>query len=124
MGAGTMLLAGLLWTVGALPEGVMAMKERAIQIPINLNRPEQIKELLLFVSTDQGRTWQQKAYATPGQQFFAYTAPEDGMYWFQVCVINKNGSREPKDLNQLNPGLMVLIDTQPPVLRITSCDKA
>jgi hypothetical protein len=124
MGAGTMALAGLLsLTAGALPPEIMPMKDRAIQIPIVLNRPQQVRELMLFVSSDQGKTWKQEAWATPDKQFFPFYAKEDGIYWFQVCIIDQNGRRDPPDLNQLKPGLMVLIDTQPPILKISGADK-
>jgi hypothetical protein len=123
MGAGTIALASLLWAAAALPPDVMAVKDRAIQIPINLIKPQEVRELLLFVSTDQGRTWQQVSYATPDKKFFPFFAPSDGMYWFQVCTVDQRGVRTPADLNQMEPGLKVLIDSQPPVLRITSADR-
>jgi len=122
MGAGTLALASLLWAAAALPPDVMPVKDRAIQIPINLIKPQEVRELLLFVSTDQGRTWQQVSYATPDKKFFPFFAPSDGEYWFQVCTIDQRGQRHPSDLNQ-EPGLKVLIDTLPPVLRIISADK-
>lgn len=119
----TMLVAGWMACVGTLPPDVVPMKDRAIQIPIVLNRPQQIRELLLFVSNDQGRTWQQVAVARPDQQYFPFTAREDGLYWFQVVTIDHRNEREPSDLNQLKPALAILVDTQPPLLRITSAEK-
>ena len=124
MGAGTMALAGLLSMTAALPPEVMPMKDRAIQIPIVLAaQPTQLRELLLFVSSDQGRTWKQEAWATPDKQYFPFTAKDDGIYWFQVCAVFQNGRRDPPDLNQLKPGLIVLIDTQPPILKLAAAEK-
>src|SRR5262249_20805329 len=95
MGAGTLLLAGVLWANSALPPDMIAMKERSIQIPINFNekRRHEIRDLFLYVSTDQGVTWNNEGRATPDKQFFAYTAPNDGVYWFAVMIIHQNGSR-------------------------------
>ena len=122
MGAGTLTLASLLWAAAALPPDVMPVKDRAIQIPINLIKPQEVRKLYLFVSTDQGRTWQQVSYATPDKKMFPFFAPADGQYWFQVCTVDQRGKRNPSDLNQ-EPGLKVLIDTLPPIVRITAADK-
>jgi hypothetical protein len=124
MGAGTMALAGLLMlSAGALPAEVVPLREKAIQIPIELNKPAVVRELYLFVSTDQGRTWRQDGYATPDKKFFPFYAREDGIYWFQMQVVHKDGTKDPADLNQMKPALAVLVDTQPPILRITNADK-
>ncbi|HEV3142508.1 MAG TPA: hypothetical protein VGZ47_01335 [Gemmataceae bacterium] len=125
MSAGTMILASLLWAAGALPSDVTAMNRRTIQIPIQINpdRGNDIAELLLFVSMDQGKNWTQEGRARPGDQAFSYYAPMDGLYWFQMCVVFKNGQREPMDLNQMPPGLKVYFDTVPPVLRIRSAER-
>ena len=126
MGAGTLLLAGLLWGAAALPPDTIALKDRALKIPIqfNPNRRQEIKELLLFVSTDQGRTWTQEARAKSSDEFFPYYAPQDGIYWFAVCTIDFQGRREPPDVNQLPPGLKVLIDTQPPKLQLRTAERS
>lgn len=123
MNGATLLAAGVLSCLGALPPDVVPMKDRAIQIPIIVNRPQQIRELHLYVSTDQGRTWQQAAVARPDQQFFPFSARDDGLYWFQVVTVDHRHERDPADLNQVRPALTILIDTQPPVLRLTAAEK-
>jgi hypothetical protein len=125
MGAGTVLLAGLLWSAAVLPPDTIAMKDRAIQIPIQFNpaRRQEIQELRLFVSTDQGRTWTQEARAKPTDQFFSFYAPQDGIYWFAVSITDIRGNREPADVNQMPPGLKVLVDTQPPILQLKTAER-
>lgn len=125
MGAGALTLLSLMWTAGALPADVAALNQRAIQIPIEFNpaRRREIRELLLFVSVDQGRNWTQEAVAKATDEAFNFYAPRDGIYWFSVCVIDLNGRREPADINAAPPGLKVLIDTQPPILRIRSAER-
>jgi hypothetical protein len=125
MGAGTLTFLSLLWTAGALPPDVAALNQRAIQIPIEFNpsRRREIRELLLFVSEDQGRNWTQEAVAKPTDEAFNFSAKRDGVYWFSVCIIDLNGRREPVDINAAPPGLKVLIDTQPPVLRMRTADR-
>src|SRR5262249_61385856 len=112
MGAGTMALAALMLVAGAQPPEVVPLKDKAIQIPIELNRPQVVRELLLFVSTDQGRTWHNEGYAKPDKKFFPFYAREDGVYWFQMQIIHQDGTKEPADLSQMKPALAVLVDTQ------------
>lgn len=121
----TLTMLSLIWSAGTLPADVAALNQRAIQIPIEFNagRRREIKELLLFVSVDQGRNWTQEAVALPTDEAFNFYAPRDGIYWFSVCVIDQNGRREPIDINAAPPGLKVLIDTQPPVLRMRIAER-
>ena len=72
-----------------------------MKIPIDYNpaRRREIKELLLYVSPDQGQTWQQHAVAMPDRDaFFTFNAPADGIYWFNMVVVDKSGRREPADV--------------------------
>src|SRR5262249_15701465 len=80
--------------------------ERAIQIPINFNPPRrhEIRELLLFVSTDQGATWNQEARAKPDSQFFSFYAANDGVYWFAIAILDVNNQLNPPDLKRITPG--------------------
>src|SRR5262249_3313917 len=100
MGLASLLLSGLMACPAALPQGVYAHNTRALQIPININpaRRHEIRELLLFVSTDGGRHWSQEAVATPDKQFFPYYAKADGVHWFSVVVVNQQGARDPQDV--------------------------
>ena len=51
--------------------------------------PGQVKQVQLYVSTDQGRDWRYVASASPGAGVFpVYTAPADGTYWFGVRAID------------------------------------
>lgn len=128
MGAGTLALAGLLWAAAALPSDIAAMKERAIQIPITFNekRRHEIRDLYLFVSTDQGLSWNQEGRATPDKQFFPFYAQNDGMYWFAVVIVDHNGRREPPNLNQIasNQVMKILFDTQPPIVQLQSAERS
>ena len=125
MGAGTLALAGLLWATAVLPPDMIAMKDRAIQIPINFNkeRRHEIHDLFLFVSTDQGLSWNQEGRAAPDKQFFPFYAQNDGVYWFAVMIVDHNGRKDPPDLRQMPPGLKVLIDTQPPVVQLRTAER-
>jgi beta-lactamase regulating signal transducer with metallopeptidase domain len=86
---------------------------RRFRLPMQVEpeRKKDIKALLLFVSSDQGKTWTQHAEATPDQDAFTFVAPRDGLYWFIVCTVDAQGRRSPADLHQAAPGLQVLVDT-------------
>jgi hypothetical protein len=111
--------------VGGTPPDVYTMRNANLEIPIRVNeakRPE-IRELELHVSTDQGRTWTLAGRARPEQQAFGFHAPGDGLYWFSVCAIDKNGRRDPEDIATTKPALKVLIDTSHPALQVVAVDR-
>src|SRR5262245_61135659 len=111
MGLTSLLLTGLLSCPAALPPDVEPINQRPIQIPIKVNpsRRREIRELLLFVSTDNGRRWTQEAVATPDKEFFPYYAKADGPHWFSVVVVNQQGVKDPPDVYAVPPNLKVLI---------------
>ncbi|MFL5342082.1 MAG: hypothetical protein ACJ8F7_18205 [Gemmataceae bacterium] len=132
MKARILLLAGLLFAIGvyqpraaAEAPPMVAWKSRKIVIPIQL-KPEklsEVRELLLFVSTDEGRTWSQEARVTPDKHSFQFVAPADGRYLFTVCDVNLQGEKTPADLNQVPPGLIVDVDTKPPIVKLSATDR-
>ena len=76
-------------------------------------------ELVLYVSTDQGRTWTGAGKAKPTQDAFNYHAEKDGLYWFSVQAVDRDGKYDPPDIAQVPPALKVMIDTQRPLAQIT-----
>jgi len=112
--------------MGSTPPGeIVPMNSRNFKIPISIKggQREKIKELLLFVSRDQGQTYSQVAATTPDKDSFEFFAPADGVYWFSICVVDSNGNREPKDLYKSAPGQKVLVDTMKPSVRLTSATR-
>jgi hypothetical protein len=102
------------------------MNSRNFKIPIqrlNDSLRSKIKELQLFVSDDQGVTWKQVAKATPDDKAFIFYAPADGVYWFNVGVVDNQGKREPPDLYQSAPRQKVLVDTAKPVVHILAAER-
>jgi hypothetical protein len=91
-----------------------------IPISVQAGQRDKIKELLLFYSDDEGRTWHQSGSAGPEKDAFVFSAPKDGLYWFNICVIDPQGNRQPPDIYQSTPAQKVLVDTLKPAVRITS----
>jgi hypothetical protein len=125
MSSGTLTLALLSLVPVANPSDVVPMNARNFQIPIHINdgQRSKIKELILFSSADAGATWQQAAVATPDKDAFVFYAPADGVYWFNVCVVDLQGNREPPDIYKSAPRQKVLVDTLTPGIRIVSAER-
>jgi hypothetical protein len=125
MGTGSLALALLALAVGAPASDVVPMNTHGFKIPIQVaaGQRDKIKELILFVSTDQGITWQEAAVVRPDQDAFTFHAPADGLYWFNICLVDAQGKRQPPDIYKSAPRSKVLIDTQKPSVRIVSADR-
>jgi hypothetical protein len=126
MGMGTLTLLGMLCTPGQMPADVTTWTSPSMKIPIDYHpsKRAEIKELLLFVSPDQGVTWNSVAVADPARDTqFTFNAQADGLYWFNMVVVNKSGTREPADVTKGPPALKVLFDTKKPVVAITGAQR-
>lgn len=125
MGMGTWTMACLLLAAGTQPLDTWPLNQRGFDIPIRIDqaRRAEIRELILLASTDQGRTWNKVAVASPEQQQFAFQAPTDGVYWFSICVVDRQGNQDPPDPFQAQVGQKVLVDTVRPELRIVSAER-
>lgn len=129
MGFGTIALLGLLATPGQVPADVTPWNSPSMKIPIDYHpsKKGEIRDLLLYVSPDQGATWQQQAVATPDKDtVFNFTAPADGNYWFCMVVVDKTGKREPADVYKAPSSQIfkALFDTKKPAVTITSATRS
>jgi hypothetical protein len=71
----------------------------------------QIKEIRLWVSTDEGTTWRQSGSITPDKQGIPFRAPADGLYWFAVQVIDQNGTAQPPKVEAAHVSQKVHVQT-------------
>jgi hypothetical protein len=96
-----------------LAEDICKIATRTFAIPIQITpgRKDDIVRLRLWVSRDKGLTWRKVETVLPTQQRFKFQAPSDGLYWFGVQVIDKDGKAEPERLSPATVGLKVLIET-------------
>lgn len=105
---------------------VVSMNRRNFAIPIEIkdpNRRAEIKQLILYVSADEGKEWNQVAVATSDKASFPFTAPKDGLYWFTVGVVDQQGKQQPLSPYQVPPAQKVLVDTEKPIVKITSAER-
>jgi hypothetical protein len=90
-------------------------------IPIRISDPArkaEIKELLLYVSRDQGHNWVLVARATPDKDGFPYRAPADGEYWFAVQTVDQQGKSDPLTTADLQVGQKIIVDTAKPDIQL------
>jgi hypothetical protein len=117
-----LLSGGLVWLDARAQDptaGVIFYQLRQFTIPFKSDPNDaNIAQLRLYVSTDQGRTWKQSVSAAKDASHFLYTAPQDGLYWFAIQVVGKNGALFPRTADDLKPGLKVIVDATPPAVRV------
>src|SRR5271154_1337414 len=65
---------------------ILYAKHRQIAIPFDPDpaQAHRLKQLQLYYSTDQGRTWHLGATAAPDQKKFNFVANSDGLHLFAV----------------------------------------
>lgn len=122
MGWGTLTLAGLLVVAGQGSDDVFHTNQRNHTIPIkNIDpaRLKDIREMILFVSSDKGKSWQQQGVIRPDKDGFVYYAPADGEYWLRVAVVNQQGKQDPENLQQGSPDLVMVVDTVKPIVKLS-----
>ncbi len=99
--------------------GILYSKSRAFRIPFNAGTNEaNLKQLQLFYSLDEGKSWQEAAVVAPREGAFRFVAERDGYYWFTVQTTDLQGRVFPATLNGAGPSLKVIVDTQPPALTL------
>lgn len=125
MSTGILAMASLCLVLSQGPSDITYHNQRSLGVPVNFqeNRRGEIRELLLFASTDQGRNWQMASRIAPDKNTFAFYANKDGPHWLRVAVINKAGIQEPDDKTLMTSPLekfdtiQMVIDTLKPIIR-------
>ncbi|MEN6458874.1 MAG: hypothetical protein ABFC63_08080 [Thermoguttaceae bacterium] len=105
----------------SLPQ-LVPMRQATFAIPYRIDRPDdrthQPVEVQLFVSVDRGVRWQFYAKAPLTQPNFPFRAGGDGEFWFAIRTVDRSGQARPATIP--GPGLRVLVDTKPPVIRLAA----
>ena len=75
------------------------------------------KEIRLYLSMDQGKTWKLSRQANPQAGKFDFEASAPGEYWFAVRTLDGRNQLYPPS-QVLTAGLKVVVDATPPTLAI------
>ncbi len=93
-----------------LPSDVTVVDRRIFQLPV-MTRPESrnlLEGIRVSVSNDQGKTWALVELAKPTVYAVSFESTRDGMYWFAVQTVGKNGKILPANPQ---PDLKVFINS-------------
>jgi hypothetical protein len=116
----TFVLLGAAAALAQTPNnGIIYTRQPTFRIPFETDPGERrLREVQLYVSEDQGQTWQKAGTAPPEQRGFSFRAERDGAYWFAVRTVDLEGRLNPPILQGIRPQLRVHVDTQPPVITL------
>jgi hypothetical protein len=104
------------------PPEVVYIDRQRFTIPIRVlpERQREVRELLLYLSRDRGKTWEVYARATPDKRGFDFSSDSDGLFYFSIMVIDRNGRQNPPDVSAAPVGQAICIDTKKPQLELTA----
>jgi hypothetical protein len=99
---------------------ILYSKQRQIAIPFDPDpaQAHRLKQVQLYYSTDQGRTWHVGAIAAPDQKKFNFLANSDGLHLFAVQTTDLAGRSFPDKMEGVTPALRVVIDTAAPIVNL------
>jgi hypothetical protein len=99
--------------------GILQSRYRTFRIPFNVGgAAAQIRQVQLYVSLDQGQTWQPASVSPPDQRFFRFAADRDGLHWFAVQTLDLDNRVNPPNMQNAQPSLKVMVDTVPPSVQL------
>src|SRR5262245_3191934 len=119
LGALLALLAGIVTVCHAqtTPNDIIYTRQALFRIPLVIDKGREfLREIQLYVSTDQGRTWYRAGSTTPDAKGFEFRAERDGQYWFTLQTIDRDNRADPLTMQGARPQLKVYVDTQPQVV--------
>jgi hypothetical protein len=89
------------------------VKLRSFRLPFSI-RPEdqaRIKWVVLYISTDRGKSWELYTRVTPDKGAFLVDVERDGSYWFAVQVIDNGDARDPANVSDLRPKMKIRVQS-------------
>jgi hypothetical protein len=91
----------------------------SFRLPVQIAEQDraELTEIKLYVRMMPGE-WSCRESAPPTQSAFSFRAPQDGEYWFSFVSVDKAGKMMPADPAAAPPGLIVMVDTQPPLIEV------
>lgn len=121
MGTATWAMACVLLVANSGPTETFYTHERKFQIPIGIKDPKRradIKEVLLFLATPDGKSWQPVGRAPIENAGFPFQAEGDGSYIFKMGVVSAvTGKQEDGE------SACIVVDTVKPVIEIQSAER-
>lgn len=99
--------------------GVIFFQHRQFKIPFkNDFKSANVNQVRLYVSSDQGRSWNLTATAAPEERHFKYSTPQDGFFWFAVQTVDTQNKLSPPGVDDLRANLKVIVDSVAPSVQV------
>lgn len=89
---------------------------RTFNIPFSTDNDPRVVDVLLYVSTDEGKSYNYVDAVRPAAHKFFFSARQDGCYWFIVQTKDREGVLRPAEVRGAAPSMKVWVDTQPPLI--------
>jgi hypothetical protein len=94
-------------------------KQPLFRIPFQTDpNDRRIKQVWLYVSSDQGHSWHPNSNVKPEEGAFMFNATRDGLYWFSVRTVDLDDRAFPVTMTGAKPGLKVIVDSTPPAITL------
>lgn len=92
----------------------------AFKLPLQVDEKERsrIKEVQLWVKEGASGTWGLKETVPATKKEFVFRTQQEGEYWFSVVTVDLSGRKNPPDVAREMPGLIVVVDRQPPEVEV------
>ena len=98
------------------PPKLLATSQKSFEIPFTIGTNQKdVVEVVLQMSTDRGKTWQEHSRRAPSAKSFPFSCRADQEFWFAIQTIDRNGQRDPSP-QALKPELRIAVDTVRPKL--------
>ena len=95
-----------------LPADVIEVHALSFTMPIQVGpKTGELDEILLFASTNFGKSWRKEASCKPTERKIVFTAPRDGIYCFAIQAVNKDGTRTPPSEKELVSEVKVFVNS-------------
>jgi hypothetical protein len=81
-------------------------------------KKDNIECIRLFVSEDRGKSWKHEKDYKPTVEKVTFTAHDDGLYWFALQIVFKDGKSKPDELDDLGPVMKVYVNTERRTIKV------
>jgi hypothetical protein len=96
-----------------LESDVVELKTRSFAFPVNIapGQKESVVKPRLYVSQDRGKNWILDGEYPASKETIPFVAPQDGLFWFALQTVAKDGSSDPASGKELKAALKVYVNS-------------
>ena len=102
---------------------VTSKKSFAIPVEVKPGRRAEIQSLQLWFSRDKGQLWEIMESRKADADSLLFKERGDGLYWVNMVTQYTDGRLDPPDVSRVVPAMKVVIDTTPPVVKVTAATR-